>query len=189
MKNLVLASSSPYRQELLQRLGIPFETISPDIDESPQPAESPEALVKRLSVEKAMAVAHCFDNHLIIGSDQVAISDGKLLTKPGNFDNAFKQLRSESGKKVCFLTGLALLNSATQQRQVDVVMTEVVFRQLSDTEITEYLLSDTPYNCAGSFRSEGLGITLFDAVYSCDPTALIGLPLISLNRMLKNFSK
>jgi len=149
MKNLVLASSSPYRRELLQRLRIPFEIISPDIDEQPQPAEPPEALVKRLSLEKAMAIAHRFDNHLIIGSDQIAVNEGKLLTKPGNFDNAFKQLRSESGKKVHFLT----------------------------------------YNCAGSFRSEGLGITLFDAVYSSDPTALIGLPLISLNRMLMNTLK
>ncbi|PHS73556.1 Maf family protein [Porticoccus sp.] len=184
MKNLVLASSSPYRRELLQRLRIPFEIISPDIDESPQLEESPEALVKRLSLEKAMAIAHRFDNHLIIGSDQIAVNEGKLLTKPGNFNNAFQQLRSESGKKVHFLTGLALLDSATQQSQVEMVITEVVFRRLSDTEITEYLVNDTPYNCAGSFRSEGLGITLFDAVYSSDPTALIGLPLISLNRML-----
>ncbi|MEP3857990.1 MAG: Maf family nucleotide pyrophosphatase [Porticoccus sp.] len=189
MKDLVLASSSPYRRELLQRLRIPFESMSPDIDEQPQPAESPEALVRRLSLEKAMAVAHRFDNHLIIGSDQIAVNEGKLLTKPGNFDNAFNQLRSESGKKVHFLTGLALLDSTTQHSQVDMVITEVIFRQLSDTEITEYLINDTPYNCAGSFRSEGLGITLFDAVYSSDPTALIGLPLISLNRMLMNTLK
>lgn len=189
MKNLVLASSSPYRRELLERLRIPFEIISPNIDESPLADETPQALVKRLSLQKAMTVAAHFNNHLIIGSDQVAVGDGELLTKPGDFDNAFKQLRSESGKKVLFYTGLVLLDSGSQQHQVDVVTTEVVFRPLSDIEITEYLHKDSPYNCAGSFRSEGLGITLFEAVYSSDPTALVGLPLISLNRMLKIFSK
>ncbi|PCJ92037.1 MAG: septum formation inhibitor Maf [Porticoccaceae bacterium] len=197
MPKLVLASSSSYRKELLKRLQRPFLSRSPDIDETRQQGESPENLVKRLSEGKARALSQDFPNHLIIGSDQVAVldtthehkaafvPDQAILTKPGCYKTAFEQLKSQSGKRVSFLTGLALLNSKTNHAEVDIVTTEVVFRQLTDREITDYLHQDTPYDCAGSFKSEGLGITLFDSVHSSDPTALIGLPLIRLGQMLR----
>jgi 7-methyl-GTP pyrophosphatase len=200
MPKLVLASSSLYRKELLERLQLPFQSTSPDIDETRQPGESPEDLVKRLSEEKARALAPSFPNHLIIGSDQVAVLDNappkykaaltpnlEILTKPGCYKAAFEQLKSQSGKQITFLTGLALLNSKTNHAEVDIVTTEVVFRQLSNEEITHYLHQDTPYDCAGSFKSEGLGITLFDSIHSSDPTALIGLPLIRLGQMLRKY--
>jgi len=203
MAKLILASSSQYRRKLLARLQLPFECKSPDIDESPLANERPKDMVKRLSEAKARALSSEFSNHLIIGSDQVAVLggnsflgentdlDGKelrteVLTKPGSYEAAFKQLKSESGKRVRFLTGLALLNSQTNNIEVDIVTTEVEFRQLTDQEISTYLHQDEPYDCAGSFKSEGLGITLFEGIYGKDPTALVGLPLIRLGEMLRS---
>lgn len=185
MPKLVLASSSPYRRALLDRLQYPFEWVSPDIDESPTQGELPEHLVKRLSEAKAKVLAASHPNHLIIGSDQVAVFEGGTLTKPGNYDAAFQQLRSQSGSRIIFLTGVALLNSGTGYLDVDIVSTDVVFRQLSDEEIADYLTKETPYDCAGSFKSEGLGITLFEGIFGNDPTALVGLPLIRLSQMLR----
>jgi len=181
---LVLGSTSPFRCELLQRLGLPFDTAAPDIDETPLPDESPKELVKRLSVAKAQAVASQFPDALIIGSDQVAVIDDDILGKPGNHDRAVEQLRRASGRSVNFYTGLCLYNSRTNQHQLDVVSFEVTFRQLTDQQIERYLQREQPYNCAGSFKSEALGITLFEAMRGDDPTALIGLPLIRLTSML-----
>ncbi len=186
MPNLILASSSRYRQALLERLQIPFKCISPGIDETPKPGESPVQLVKRLSVAKAESLARHYHKNLIIGSDQVAVYKDSVLTKPGNYEVAYQQLMAQSGHRVTFLTGIALLNSATGHLDVDVVPTDVVFRQLSNQEITDYLKKDEPYDCAGSFKSEGLGITLFDGIHGNDPTALVGLPLIRLSQMLRN---
>ncbi len=186
MPNLILASSSRYRRALLERLQIPFECISPDIDETPKLDEPPDQLVRRLSIAKAETLAAHYPKNLIIGSDQVATYKDSILTKPGNYEVAYQQLKAQSGHRVTFLTGIALLNSATGHINVDVVPTDVVFRQLSDPEIVDYLKKDEPYDCAGSFKSEGLGITLFDGIYGNDPTALIGLPLIRLSQMLRN---
>ena len=186
MQRLVLASSSHYRKSLLDRLDTPYTAHSPDIDERPLENESPEAMVRRLSEAKARAIGKHYPDSLIIGSDQVAVNGDRVLTKPGNFDNAFAQLRAQSGKRVLFLTGLALLNANSGRCDVDIISTEVDFRALSDREIRNYLKKDEPYACAGSFRSEGLGITLFDAVHTSDPTALIGLPLIRLCQMLRD---
>ncbi|WP_461518117.1 Maf family protein [Porticoccus sp.] len=185
MHKLVLASSSVYRKSLLERLRQPFEAVAPDIDEQRLHGEAPEAMVRRLSEAKARALAERFPSHLIIGSDQVAILGETILTKPGDFEGAVKQLRAQSGKRVLFLTGLALLDSQSGNCTVDVVPTEVEFKELDDEEICAYLHRDEPYNCAGSFRSEGLGICLFDAIHSTDPSALIGLPLIRLCQMLR----
>jgi septum formation protein len=184
MPQLVLASTSPYRRTLLERLGLPFETAAPDADESPLDNESPNALVARLSEAKARAIAPQFSDALIIGSDQVAVLDKQILGKPGNHENAVQQLRAASGRQVEFLTGLCLLNSKTQQCHVKVVPFSVTFRSLSESQIEEYLLRDKPYNCAGSFKSEGLGISLFEKMEGDDPNALIGLPLIELTTML-----
>lgn len=190
MTKLILASSSQHRRELLARLQLPFECKSPNIDESPLPNESPEDMVKRLSEGKARALSSDFGSHLIIGSDQVAVLNGNgrngtVLTKPGCYEAAFEQLTLQSGKRVRFLTGLALLNSRTNDITVDMVTTEVGFRQLTDQEISTYLHQDEPYDCAGSFKSEGLGITLLEGIYGKDPTALVGLPLIRLGEMLR----
>jgi len=181
---LVLGSTSPFRREILQRLGLPFETAAPNVDETQLPDESPEELVKRLSVAKAQAVASQFPDALIIGSDQVAVIDDDILGKPGNHDRAVEQLRRASGRSVKFYTGLCLYNSGTNQYQLDVVPFEVVFRKLTDQQIERYLQREQPYNCAGSFKSEALGITLFEAMRGDDPAALIGLPLIRLTSML-----
>ena len=186
MKTLVLASTSPFRKELLQRLNIPFETHSPDVDESRLSEESPEQLVYRLAEAKARAVASQRPGALIIGSDQVAVIDGEVLGKPGSHDKAHAQLASASGKRVTFLTGLCLLNSESGKAQTEVVPFSVHFRQLSDEQIDNYLHQEQPYNCAGSFKSEGLGISLFERLEGDDPNALIGLPLIRLIRMLEN---
>jgi len=182
--NLVLGSTSPFRRELLQRLGTPFDTAAPEVDETHLPDESPEELVKRLSVAKAQAVASQFSDALIIGSDQVAVLDNDILGKPGNHDRAVEQLRRASGRSVRFLTGLCLYNSKTNLYQLDVVPFEVVFRKLTEAQIDSYLRREQPYNCAGSFKSEALGITLFESMRGDDPTALIGLPLIRLTSML-----
>ncbi|MCK5917372.1 MAG: septum formation inhibitor Maf [Cocleimonas sp.] len=182
---LILGSTSPFRKELLQRLSIPFTTDSPDIDETPLDNESPEAYVLRLSLEKARAVATQHPNALIIGSDQCSVLNGTIRGKPGNHENAMQQLRESSGKRVSFLTGLCLYNSKTKQYQLDLVPFHVDFRELTDNEIDAYLQVDQPYACAGSFKSEGLGITLFKRLHGDDPTALIGLPLIRLSEMLR----
>jgi len=182
---LVLASTSPFRRELLQRLGVPFETVSPDIDESPLPGEPAQQLVRRLAELKARAVAGA-RQALIIGSDQVASSGTGVLGKPGGHAHAMQQLRRLSGKRVSFYTGLCLLDSRSGHIQVDMVPFHVQFRRLTDDQIERYLHADQPYHCAGSFKSEGLGITLFESLEGSDPTALIGLPLIRLTAMLGN---
>jgi septum formation protein len=185
---LVLASSSRYRRELLERLRIPFDVITPDIDETPLDAETPEATALRLSVAKAQAAAarvtHA-SGALVIGSDQVATCDGRQIGKPGTHDNARMQLRSMRGKNVEFHSALCLFDSRTGHVQSADIVTCVLFRDLPDAEIEAYLLAETPYDVAGSAKSEGLGITLVDAIHSDDPTALIGLPLIALSKMLR----
>jgi MAF protein len=182
---LVLASTSPFRKELLQRLGLPFETAAPDADETSRPDETPEALVLRLAEMKARAVG-ANHNGLIIGSDQVASTGADILGKPGSHEKAAAQLAFLSGKRVSFYTGLCLLNSASGNMQLDMVPFHVQFRTLADAQISRYLHAEQPYNCAGSFKSEGLGITLFERMEGDDPTALIGLPLIRLTSMLAN---
>ncbi len=186
MPKLVLGSTSVFRRAILEKFNIPFDCAKPDIDESPLENETPEALVARLAGEKAQAVAADFPDHLIIGSDQVAVCDGTILGKPGNFENAVKQLTSFSGKTVTFLTSLCLLNSKTGKEQIIVEPFYVNFRQLTISEISNYLKAETPYNCAGSFKSEGLGICLFESLKGDDPNTLIGLPLIRLHELLKN---
>jgi len=180
---LVLASTSPFRRELLQRLGIPFTTAAPDVDESPLPGESPAELVRRLSENKARAVGKTRAG-LVIGSDQVATTGEDILGKPGSHAGAFEQLQQLSGKSVTFHTGLCLLDTARNTLQLDVVPFCVEFRRLDAARIDRYLQKEQPYNCAGSFKSEALGITLFKRMYGDDPTALIGLPLIRLTDML-----
>ncbi|MFL6622940.1 MAG: Maf family nucleotide pyrophosphatase [Sulfurifustis sp.] len=184
--SLILASSSPFRRELLTRLRLPFEAAAPAVDETPQTGESPVALVERLAVAKARAVAVRFPNALIIGSDQVAVYDGSIVGKPRDHADAVKQLRAASGRKVILYTGLALLNSATGRVQSEVVPFGIQFRALSDEQIENYLRKEQPYNCAGSVKSEGLGIALLERFEGDDPNALIGLPLIRLIRMLEN---
>lgn len=186
MKTLVLASTSPYRRELLKRIGIPFETASPNVDETVVDGETPEQLVKRLAESKARAVAEAHQNALIIGSDQVAVLDNKILGKPGNHEIAVQQLSNARGKKVLFLTGLCLLNAKTGKTQINVDKFSVEFRQLTSSQIENYLRREKPYDCAGSFKSEGLGISLFEKMEGDDPNALIGLPLITLINMLYN---
>ena len=183
--NLVLASSSIYRKELLNRLGVPFTTAAPDIDESRNTGESPEQLVRRLAEAKTRAVVPQPSDALIIGSDQVAACGDQILGKPGNFERAFAQLKLVSGKRLQFLTGLCLLNSRTGIAQVEVVPFSVIFKRLSNEQIENYLHREEPYHCAGSFKSEGLGIALCEAFEGDDPTALIGLPLIRLTRLLE----
>ncbi len=185
MPQLVLASTSPFRKQLLEKLKLEFTTDSPDIDESRLVGETPEALVARLAEQKAVAVAERHPNSLIIGSDQVAVNDGEILGKPGNHDKAVAQLQSTSGQRVTFLTGLCLYNSATGDSQVEVVPFGVVFRELSESQIENYLNAEQPYNCAGSFKSEAMGIALFERLEGEDPNTLIGLPLIRLVRMLE----
>ena len=182
---LILASTSPFRRELLERLGLPFETAAPDIDESRLENESAPALVRRLAEAKAHAVA-ASHRGLIIGSDQVATTGDCILGKPGTHERAAEQLRRLSGERVIFQTGLCLLNSETGYLQTDMVPFTVRFRILDAQRIERYLRRDKPYDCAGSFKSEGLGITLFEAMEGQDPTALIGLPLIRLTTMLAN---
>ena len=183
---LVLASTSPFRKAILEKLHVPFETASPDVDESILTGESPEQLVARLSEAKARAVATNYTDALIIGSDQVAVVDGQILTKPGSHDKAIAQLKRASGKRVSFLTGLCLLNTKSNRAQVDVIPFNVIFRQLNEVQIENYLHKEQPYNCAGSFKSEGLGIALFDRLEGSDPNTLIGLPLIRLIKMLEH---
>lgn len=183
---LILAFSSMHRRALLERLQVPYEVCAPDIDESRAPDERPADYVARLSREKAQAVATRYPQALIIGSDQAAVLDAAILGKPGNRARALEQLRQASGRCVEFYTGLTLLNAATGATQTSVVTTRVHFRQLSDDTISRYLDKEQPYDCAGSFKSEALGIALFERIEGDDPTALIGLPLIALVGMLAN---
>ncbi|GJG96374.1 Maf-like protein [Cupriavidus pauculus] len=182
---LILGSSSPYRRELLGRLNIPFEVATPDIDETPLPGESPEATALRLSRLKAEAIAARHPGALVIGSDQVCTLDGMQIGKPGNHEKALAQLQLMRGKTVTFHSALCLLDSRTGVAQLTDVQTQVTFRQLTDTELDTYLRIETPYDCAGSAKAEGLGIALLSRVESDDPTALIGLPLIALTGMLR----
>lgn len=184
MQPLILGSSSPYRSELLAKLKLPFTTASPNIDESPLIGESPAQLVLRLAENKARKVAESNLSALVIGSDQVAVLDGDILGKPGTADKAIAQLQAASGKTVTFLTGLALYNAANQQMQSIVEPFEVVFRNLSEQQIRRYIDLEQPLDCAGSFKSEGLGISLFSELRGSDPNSLIGLPLIRLTDML-----
>jgi len=182
---LVLGSTSPFRKEILNKLGLPFETAAPDIDESPLENEAPAQLVLRLAEQKARAVSDAYPEHLIIGSDQVAVIDNVILGKPRTHEHAVEQLTNASGKTVRFYTGLCLYNSATDVAQSEVVPFDVVFRKLNTSQIENYLLKEKPYNCAGSFKSEALGITLFEKLLGDDPNTLIGLPLIRLVAMLE----
>ena len=182
---LVLASTSIYRSELLKRLQLPFETAAPDVDETALPDESARATSMRLAQEKARAVAASYPDALIIGSDQVALLEGRQLGKPLTHDNAVNQLRAMRGKTTCFYTAVALLNSKTGNMQTEVAENHVTLRDLSDAEIEGYLLKEQPYHCAGSAKSEGLGIALMSKMTGDDPNALIGLPLILLCDMLR----
>jgi len=181
---LVLASSSTYRSELLSRLQLPFEIISPNVDETPLANESARATSVRLAQEKARVAAESFPDALIIGSDQVALLEGRQIGKPLNHDTAVKQLREMRGKTTRFYTALALLNSKTGHMQTEVAENLVTLRELSDEEIEGYLLKELPYHCAGSAKSEGLGIALISKMTGDDPNALVGLPLILLVEML-----
>lgn len=187
---LILGSTSPFRKALLERLQIEFSCLSPDVDETPIEGESIEDMVKRLSELKAEAVAEQIqgsgEEALVIGSDQSAILNGKPLTKPGNFKNAVKQLTDASGQRIVFQTGLCLLNTRTGNKQTICEPYSVVFKKLTSQTIEHYLKKEEPYNCAGGFKSEGLGITLFEKFEGEDPNSLIGLPLIKLVTMLEN---
>lgn len=184
-KQLVLASTSPYRRELLGRLGLSFEVANPETDETPLPGESPTATALRLSEAKARAVAQQYPEALIIGSDQVAVMDGRVFGKPGTHARAVEQLRTLSGKTVNFFTGLCVLNAKTGEAEVCGVPTLVGFRELGDAEIENYLRREPAYNCAGSAKSEGLGIALLSRIHGDDPNALVGLPLIALCDLLR----
>jgi septum formation protein len=184
-QKLILASTSPYRRDLLSRLGVPFEVANPQTDEVPLPGETPEQLALRLSEAKARAVSDTFPDSLIIGSDQVATVDGQIFGKPGTHERAMAQLRALSGKTVNFFTGLCLFNSRTGESEVRGVPTLVTFRELGDDEIENYLRREPAYNCAGSAKSEGLGIALLSSMRGDDPNALVGLPLIALCDMLR----
>ena len=183
---LVLASTSAYRRQLLERFGIPFELASPDIDETALPGEAPARTAERLALEKARAVAHRFSDALIIGSDQVAHIGERRFGKPGSIERAISQLTAMRGKEVTFHTALCLLNTATGVAQQRAMPTRVRLRMLSDEEIERYVRRELPLDCAGSAKVEGLGITLLDALRGDDPNALIGLPLIALSSMLRN---
>lgn len=186
MRNLILASSSPFRRQILDKLQLEYSCLSPDIDESPNGNETPVQLVTRLAVAKAEKIAETESDSLIIGSDQVAVLGDEILGKPHTHENAVKQLQRLSGHRVTFLTGLALINSKSGNIQREAVPFDVVFRTLTDEMIENYLRAEEPYNCAGSFKSEALGIVLFDKLEGDDPNTLIGLPLIRLVRMLES---
>ena len=182
---IVLASSSPFRRELLERLKISFVTASPDVDERALPGENPQETALRLSAAKAQALATRYPDALIIGSDQLACLDGKVFGKPGTHANAVRQLQEMRGRTVNFYTGLCLYNARTGQAQVRGIPTLVTFRDLDDEEIENYLIREQPYQCAGSAKSEGLGIALIARMEGEDPNALIGLPLIALCDLLR----
>ena len=184
-RKLILGSTSPFRRELLQRLRLPFTTAAPDIDETRLSNETADAMVQRLSLEKARAVAAQHPDALIIGSDQCAVLGEQIIGKPHTHANAVAQLTAASGQTVRFLTGLCLYDSRDDSYQLDLVPFDVTFRELTRMEIDSYLRQEQPYNCAGSFKSEGLGVTLFQSMNGDDPSALIGLPLIRLCDMLR----
>jgi septum formation protein len=184
---LVLASGSTYRKGLLAKLGLSFEAASPDIDESPRRGETPEALALRLAIEKAEALSDRYSQHLIIGSDQVADLAGRRLEKPGTQFRAAEQLRAASGNSVRFVTAVCVLDSASGKMLSDVDVTTVRFRKLSEMQIVRYLEREPALDCAGSFKSEGLGITLIERMETEDPNALVGLPLIRLTGLLRSF--
>ncbi|NCT96957.1 MAG: septum formation inhibitor Maf [Comamonadaceae bacterium] len=182
---VVLGSTSRYRRELLQRLGLPFEVAAPEVDETPQPGEAPAALAQRLALAKARAVAERFPEAVVIGSDQVADLAGEPLGKPGTHERAVQQLRRMRGQTVVFQTALAVVCRASGFERQDIAPVRVAFRELDDGEIERYLLAEQPYDCAGSAKSEGLGIALLERIDSDDPTALVGLPLIRTCQMLR----
>ena len=182
---LILASTSRYRRELLERLRIPFQALSPDTDETPLPGEAPAALAERLALEKARALAARHPDAVVIGADQVADVDGVAIGKPGNHARAVEQLRAMSGRTIVFQTALAVVRAATGFAEVRRVPVSVRFRALADDEIEFYLRAEQPYDCAGSAKCETLGIALLDAIESDDPTALIGLPLIRTSALLR----
>lgn len=186
MTKLVLASTSPFRKALLEKLGVPFITAAPDVDETPRVDESATDLVQRLAVAKARALAANYSDALIIGSDQVCVIDGKITGKPHTAEKACEQLRQASGHSVIFYTGLALFDCRNDYLQVVCEPFSVDFRTLTEEEIMSYVRKEQPLNCAGSFKSEGLGITLFDRLTGRDPNTLVGLPLIALCDMLRN---
>lgn len=181
-KKVILASSSVYRSQQLQQLGVRFTTLAPDVDESPLPGETPTAIAGRLAGAKAERVLQRHRGSLVIGSDQVAELDGMQLTKPITLSNAFSQLSACSGRRVTFYTGICVVSD--ELKLTDVVTTTVIFRTLSTRAIDSYLKKEAPLDCAGSFKCEGLGIALFESITSDDPSALIGLPLIAVNLML-----
>jgi len=185
MKTLVLGSTSPFRKSILEKLQLPFLCAKPNIDETAKDGESPQTLVERLAIEKAKAVAEAHPIALIIGSDQVAVCEGEILGKPHNFDNAVIQLSKFSGKAITFYTGLCVFDSENDKAIALVEPFTVHFNHLTQSEIANYLKAEQPYNCAGSFKSEGLGICLFDKLAGDDPNTLIGLPLIKLVSLLK----
>jgi septum formation protein len=182
---VILGSTSRYRKELLSRLRIPFEVCAPHVDETPLPGEAPKELALRLALAKALAVAKQNPNAVVIGSDQVADLDGTPLGKPGNHTNAVLQLQKMRGKTVVFQTALSVVCVANGYQRTDLAAVRVKFRDLTDSEIESYLRAEEPYDCAGSAKSEGLGITLLDAIDNDDPTALVGLPLIRTCQMLR----
>ncbi len=184
-RKLILGSTSAYRRELLQRLRVPFGVAAPDVDETPLPNETPLALARRLALSKARAVAQQYPDCVVIGSDQVADLDGEPLGKPGTHERAVAQLQKMRGKTVVFQTAVAVVCQASGFQQEDVAPVRVVFRDLSDAEIENYLRAETPYDCAGSAKSEGLGIALLESIDNDDPSALVGLPLIRTSRMLR----
>ncbi|MBD3668800.1 MAG: septum formation inhibitor Maf [Kangiella sp.] len=183
--HIILASSSPYRKELLSRILDDFDAISPDIDETPFPDEEPIELVARLAQQKALAIAVNHPDALVIGSDQVCVLDKQILGKPGTMDKAIEQLQACSGQTVTFYTSLCVTSAHETAQSTTVVVTKVHFRSLNNIEIISYLEKEQPFDCAGSFKCEGLGIVLFEAIESKDPTALIGLPLIALATKLR----
>lgn len=184
-RKLILGSTSPYRRELLERLRIPFDVVAPDVDEAALAGETPPQLARRLALAKARAVAAQFPNCVVIGSDQVADLDGESLGKPGTHPRAVAQLRQMRGKTVVFQTAVAVVCFDSDFEQVDLAQVKVRFRDLTDSEIEAYLQAEKPYDCAGSAKSEGLGISLLEAIDNDDPTALVGLPLIRTCRMIK----
>ena len=184
-RQLILGSSSPYRRELLTRLRLPFDVASPEVDETPRTGESPRDLACRLALTKALAVATDSPHAVVIGSDQVADLDGQPLGKPGNFARAVSQLQRMRGRMVIFQTAVAVVCLDKGFSEVDLAQVRVRFRDLTDSEIEAYLQLETPYDCAGSAKSEGLGIVLLDSIESDDPTALVGLPLIRTCRLLR----
>ena len=183
--DIILASSSPFRKSLLERLHLNFRTISPDIDEGHHQGELAEDYVCRLARQKAQAIANRHPSSIIIGSDQCALLDGRVLGKPGSHENALEQLKTAQGKTVVFHTGLCVMQQSSNFCEVEDILFEVSFRELSDEQLDHYLRVEQPYGCAGSFKSEAYGICLFSEMRGDDPTALVGLPLIRLTRLLE----